>query len=63
MVVQQITILRTMYPIPDTELSNSEWLVQWSDKDGTHSKWFVYFENVSRFVENRLLGGDNEILD
>lgn len=52
---QQIIIMRTTYPEPDTELSDCEWLVQWSTTDGTHSKWFVTFEDVSRFVEGELL--------
>lgn len=56
---QQIVILRTMYPEPDLKNSNKNWLVQWSTLDSTSSKWFETFEDVSRFVEGGLLGGEN----
>lgn len=52
---QQITILRTAYPEPDTPMSDCAWLLQWSDHKGTHTRWFVEFADLSAYVEGVLL--------
>lgn len=35
--------------------SSKNWRVDWEDLEGSHTKWFDTFEELSRYVEGELL--------